>query len=203
LRTGKSTYGARVPVNNREYWVQKVARNRERDRKTLRTLRARCAYPIPYYVSQLRIPWVRKGKFNFAPNDDCDRRAKQLIRLVEKSVDLPDCFYHYRKGGHVAALHRHIENRYFFKIDIRNFFYSISRNRIASVLHRVGFPYARTNAAFPTGERRPRRCRAPDDLVRAGVSRIVVVDCTALEMRLHPFQPVAACSLRSCFLLIF
>lgn len=32
--------GARVPVNNRDYWVGKVARNRTRDRKTLRRLRA-------------------------------------------------------------------------------------------------------------------------------------------------------------------
>ena len=32
--------GARVPVNNRDYWVQKVARNRARDRRALRLLRA-------------------------------------------------------------------------------------------------------------------------------------------------------------------
>jgi hypothetical protein len=104
--------------------------------------------------------WVRKGKYIFAPNNDCDRRAKQLIRFIERSVELPLCFYHYRKGGHVAALHQHLENKYFFKIDIRNFFYSISRNRIAAVLHRVGYPYARTFAKWssvrnphPTGPR--------------------------------------------------
>lgn len=92
--------------------------------------------------------WVRKGKFIFAPNDDCDRRAKQLIRFIEARVDFPPCFYHYRRGGHVAALHRHLENRYFFKIDIRNFFYSISRNRIAAALHRIDYPYARTFAKW-------------------------------------------------------
>jgi hypothetical protein len=104
--------------------------------------------------------WVRKGKYIFAPNDDCDRRAKQLIRFIERSVELPLCFYHYRKGGHITALHQHLENKYFFKIDIRNFFYSISRNRIASVLHRIGYPYARTFAKwssvrnpYPTGPR--------------------------------------------------
>ncbi len=32
--------GARVPVNNRDYWVQKVSRNRARDRRALRLLRA-------------------------------------------------------------------------------------------------------------------------------------------------------------------
>jgi hypothetical protein len=30
-----------------------------------------------------------------------------------------------------------------------------------------------------------------------------VVECAALEMRLHPFRPVVACSARSCFLLFF
>jgi len=103
--------------------------------------------------------WVRKGKYIFAPNDDCDRRAKQLIRFIERSVELPLCFYHYRKGGHVAALHQHLENQYFFKIDIRNFFYSISRNRIASVLHRIGYPYARTSRNGHRSETRIRRDR--------------------------------------------
>lgn len=32
--------GARVPVNNREYWVEKISRNRSRDKKTKRLLRA-------------------------------------------------------------------------------------------------------------------------------------------------------------------
>lgn len=92
--------------------------------------------------------WDRGGKIIFAPNEDCDRRARQLIRFIEARVDLPNCFYHYKPGGHVAALHRHLENQFFFKIDIRNFFYSISRNRVAAALHRIGYPYARTFAKW-------------------------------------------------------
>jgi len=92
--------------------------------------------------------WKRKGKFIFAPSKDADRRGDQIIEFCARNVDFPLCFYHYRKGGHVLALHGHLQNQFFFKIDIQNFFYSISRNRIAAALHKAGFPWARTFAKW-------------------------------------------------------
>ena len=79
--------------------------------------------------------WKRNGKIIFAPTKDTDRRGDQIIEFCDREVEFPVCFYHYRKGGHVVALHGHLQNRLFFKIDIQNFFYSISRNRIAAALH--------------------------------------------------------------------
>jgi hypothetical protein len=43
-------------------------------------------------------------------------------------------------GGHVDALHRHLENTLFFRIDLRSFFYSISRSRVARILRYCEFP---------------------------------------------------------------
>jgi hypothetical protein len=104
--------------------------------------------------------WKRNGKIIFAPTKDTDWRGDQIIEFCDREVEFPVCFYHYRKGGHVVALHGHLQNRLFFKIDIQNFFYSISRNRIAAALHHAGFPWARTFAKwssvknpYPVGSR--------------------------------------------------
>jgi hypothetical protein len=104
--------------------------------------------------------WKRNGKIIFAPTKDTDWRGDQIIEFCDREVEFPVCFYHYRKGGHVVALHGHLQNRLFFKIDIQNFFYSISRNRIAAALHHAGFFWARTFAKwssvkdpYPVGSR--------------------------------------------------
>jgi hypothetical protein len=44
-----------------------------------------------------------------------------MLKFFSKRVDFPDYFYHYKSGGHVAAMHAHIDNRLFFKIDYGTF----------------------------------------------------------------------------------
>jgi hypothetical protein len=67
-----------------------------------------------------------------------------MLEFFSKRVDFPDYLYHYKKGGHVAALHAHMENRLFFKIDIQNFYYSIARMRVTRALRHWGYPGAGT-----------------------------------------------------------
>jgi hypothetical protein len=93
--------------------------------------------------------FTSRGKFIFVPNAECDRRADTLLRFGA-TIQLPPYFFHYRNGGHVAALHEHRPNRYFFRIDLKNFFYSISRNRIAHILRQLGFHSAREYAEWST-----------------------------------------------------
>jgi hypothetical protein len=50
----------------------------------------------------------------------------------------------------VAALHEHIKNDLFFKIDIKNFFYSIARNRVQRAFASQGMPGAPTYAKWST-----------------------------------------------------
>jgi hypothetical protein len=89
-----------------------------------------------------------RGKFVFVPNRECNRRAGRLLAFGS-TLELPDYFYHYRRGGHVEALYRHLEFSYFFRIDLKNFFYSIGRNRVARLLRQYGFSgSARTYAEW-------------------------------------------------------
>jgi hypothetical protein len=88
-------------------------------------------------------------KFIFTPTDDCARKGERLLRFFEHH-SFPPYFFHYKSGGHVAALHSHLTNNFFFKIDLKTFFYSISRNRVSAALHRFAFPRARTYAKWST-----------------------------------------------------
>jgi hypothetical protein len=90
-----------------------------------------------------------RGKFIFVPTPECERRADRLLRFAE-DIDLPPYFFHYRRGGHVEALHQHLESRYFFRIDLKNFFYSISRNRVNRILRQCGFRSAREWSEWST-----------------------------------------------------
>ena len=60
-----------------------------------------------------------------------DRILFQTSRFSRLSLSL-------QKGGHVAALHAHMENRLFFKIDVQNFYNSIARMRVTRALRALG-----------------------------------------------------------------
>jgi hypothetical protein len=67
-----------------------------------------------------------------------------MIQYLERRVKFPEYFYHYKSGGHVAALHAHLQNTFFFKIDVQNFYYSIARMRVTRALRSWGYPGAGT-----------------------------------------------------------
>lgn len=86
-----------------------------------------------------------KGKkVVYVQNNFGRRIGRELLTFVAANVAFPAYYYHYQDGGHVAALHRHLDNKFFFRLDFRDFFYSISRNRVAAALHKAGHPRART-----------------------------------------------------------
>jgi Reverse transcriptase (RNA-dependent DNA polymerase) len=99
--------------------------------------------PLLNYIHK----YQSRNKFIFTPNADCVRKGARLLRFFKRQV-YPPYFFHYKPGGHVAALHSHLGNQFFFKIDLQNFFYSISRNRVASALHHFHFGPARDYAKW-------------------------------------------------------
>lgn len=83
-----------------------------------------------------------RKKHVFVPNKKSYEVGRNLKRLIEEATIFDPFYFHLRNGGHVAALHEHRNNRHFARVDIKNFFYSISRNRVARVLHEIGIPKA-------------------------------------------------------------
>jgi DNA mismatch endonuclease (patch repair protein) len=56
--------GARVPKTNRGYWVEKIARNMERDQKTRRELRKAGWSVMTVWECRLRNPALLKGRIS-------------------------------------------------------------------------------------------------------------------------------------------
>lgn len=98
-------------------------------------------------ITNYKARFEARGKHIFDPTEQCVRKGRRLIKYFSK-FDFPDCFYHYKSGGHVAAMHAHIGNKHFFKIDIQNFYYSIARMRVTRALRSHGYPGANTAAIW-------------------------------------------------------
>ncbi|OZB49581.1 MAG: hypothetical protein B7X60_00790 [Polynucleobacter sp. 39-45-136] len=83
--------------------------------------------------------WINKfllkpKKWVFVPSKQSKIIGKNICRLLRKHWDPPEYFYHLRNGGHVEALRAHEQNQYFSRLDIDNFFGSITRSRITRSL---------------------------------------------------------------------
>jgi hypothetical protein len=102
------------------------------------------------FIENYRFRYKTRGKWIYIPNEACRRRAAQILRFFERAIEFPAYFYHYKSGGHVAALHGHLSGQHFFKIDIRNFFYSIANNRVARTLASYGLRGAPKYAKWST-----------------------------------------------------
>lgn len=90
------------------------------------------------------------GKPVYVPTEDGRRIGKQIVAKVRRGYDPESYFYHFQKGGHVAAIHVHRKNKYFARVDLENFFYSISRNRVARAIQELGLARGEFYAKWST-----------------------------------------------------
>lgn len=85
-----------------------------------------------------RIP-IGNGKYAFEQTDEALEAALPHIIRIERAWRAPHYFYHFRRGGHVAAIRRHLSNQWFGKLDLRRFFEQVTRNRIIKRLTAIGY----------------------------------------------------------------
>jgi hypothetical protein len=94
---------------------------------------------MPVQFQNYAYKYERNGKPIFAPSGLGQQIGKDVKAQVEAAYAFDDFIYHLRKkGGHVAALHAHRPHEFFARVDIRRFFYSIARNRVARALRAIG-----------------------------------------------------------------
>lgn len=77
---------------------------------------------------------AKPGRWVFSPSPEARAEGAEIKALVEGWWKPPPYYYHLKRGGHVAALRQHEENKHFFRADITNFFGSISRSRVSRAL---------------------------------------------------------------------
>lgn len=86
-------------------------------------------------IENYKHKYQQRGKHVFVPTERGVRKGRRIVAHF-RGIRFPAYFYHYQSGGHVAALHAHLGNSFFFKIDIQSFYYSIARQRVTRVLLR-------------------------------------------------------------------
>jgi len=94
--------------------------------------------------------YLRKRKHVFVPSGVGRRIGLEVKEKVEDNFEFDPFFFHLKRGGHVAAIHSHRNHRWFARIDISNFFYSVSRRRVRSALDRIGLGKAQFYAKWST-----------------------------------------------------
>src|SRR5690606_16172514 len=69
---------------------------------------------------------------------------------VEEAYTFDPFVYHFKRGGHVGALHAHRKRAIFCRVDIEKFFYGIGRNRVVRALRDIGIDRAHHYARWST-----------------------------------------------------
>jgi hypothetical protein len=94
---------------------------------------------------------LKPGKWVFIPTPDAVATGKKIKRAIEKCWRPPSYYFHLRAGGHVEALRSHLVHDNFLRIDIQDFFGSISRTRVTRCLkEKFGYTIARACANAST-----------------------------------------------------
>lgn len=85
------------------------------------------------------------------PTPESVVEGTKIKNALAKRWSIPSFYFHLRSGGHVGALREHLNNKYFLRADIQDFFSSISRGRVTRCLKPlVGYSNAREYAHLST-----------------------------------------------------
>lgn len=105
---------------------------------------------MPVHIRNFEYSYMCNNKPVFVPTGIGRRIGLEIKTKIENIHKFDGFQFHLRKGGHVAAIHNHREGLYFAKLDIANFFYSVSRRRVQSALARIGLESPRFFAKWST-----------------------------------------------------
>ncbi len=103
---------------------------------------------MPVAFLNYEYKYRRNGKPVFAPNDRGRRIGNDIRCRLHGAIQFDPFYYHFRKGGHVAALHAHRDHDFFARLDLERYFYSISKSRVQRALSDSGVLRARHYAKW-------------------------------------------------------
>lgn len=102
-----------------------------------------------------------RGRVIHVPSLEGKANGTNIIRHVLRLWAPPRYFYHLQPGGHVAAIKSHLGHRYFLRLDIEDFFGSVTRTKVDRSLKAIGIKqikawhYAQVSTV-PSNSRPPR-----------------------------------------------
>ena len=77
---------------------------------------------------------IKPNRWVYIPTPGTKADGRKLVKVIKNRWNPPAYFYHFKKGGHIAALNAHRKSVYFSRIDIEDFFGSITASRITRTL---------------------------------------------------------------------
>lgn len=83
---------------------------------------------------------IRPGRWVFVPTAEAREHGEIIKNKILEKWKPPSYMYQFQSGAHLAAAQLHVNNRWFTKIDLRNFYGSINRSRATRSLKSL-FPY--------------------------------------------------------------
>lgn len=82
---------------------------------------------------------LKPGRYVYVPSDEGRVRSEEIVRTLQPFAPNSPLLYHLGKaGGHLAAVRAHQSLDFHCSIDLRNFFGTITRARIARRLSKLG-----------------------------------------------------------------
>lgn len=128
------------------------------------------------------------GKWVFVPTIECRDIGYQIIAEVSARWEAPSYYYHFQKGGHVAALKAHESSTFFARADIKGFFSSVTNNKIISSLKKIGIYYTRAKeiaeASTILSRDTPRKHVLPFGFVQSSLLASIALNNSALGIYL-------------------
>ena len=125
---------------------------------------------------------IKPGKFIFIPTDDCLKAGAEIVERLTKRWSPHQIFYHIgKRGGHVAAMRIHLHHNYFAKIDLSQFFTSVTRTKVVRSLQQVGFDNkAAFDMAYASVVEQDGRKFLPYGFLQSMALATVCIECSSL-----------------------
>jgi hypothetical protein len=129
-----------------------------------------------------------RGMNIFVPSPTGRLQGEKIIRVVLKRWTPPRHFFHFQKGGHVAASLIQLSSTAFARLDIKAFFDAVTRTKVHRALRRIGISQRDALAiAMCSTVRKPgaKQFSLPFGYVQSPVLASVVLDSSALGAALR------------------
>ena len=77
---------------------------------------------------------IKPGRWVFVPDKAAIVRGYEIKNKISSVWKAPYYYAHFKNGGHVAALKRHLGNDLFIRADIKQFFNQVNRSKVTRAL---------------------------------------------------------------------
>ena len=83
---------------------------------------------------------IKPGKPVFIQTAESKARGAEIIKLISEAYSPHEIFHHFkRRRGHVGALNKHQQSEWFSRLDLADFFGSVTRTKLSRALRGLGF----------------------------------------------------------------